>query len=299
LRLDLADEETYSLIFSSLKHPIRRRILRMLHDGELTFSQILETLSIDSGHLSYHLDSLGDLITRSQDGKYRLSSFGSAAVKLMSRVEEHRTPTNSRPASKIDATVKILAAILAAVLLLASIYSITLITQTSNPFLDLPARSFASSSSHPLTFNLTLVYGNSESRMSEPNGLILVTHKPTNTAIEWTRYPLALDLEFNETYNVNVTVHDPNNDVANAGPLLGDRGTIGVGLGAYMSQPGSYLIEIESAQADWLYGNITLHVYQESFQRPLFYYGLAGITTASLSTFIILSSWLWVKKKAS
>jgi DNA-binding transcriptional ArsR family regulator len=51
------DEETYSLIYSSLKHPIRRKILRMLEEQELTFSEILEALKIDSGHLSYHLEN--------------------------------------------------------------------------------------------------------------------------------------------------------------------------------------------------------------------------------------------------
>lgn len=44
---------------------------------------------MDSGHLSYHLESLGDLTTRFPDRKNRLSSFGMAAVKLISGVEEH------------------------------------------------------------------------------------------------------------------------------------------------------------------------------------------------------------------
>jgi len=33
---DNIEEETYSLIFTSLKHPIRRRILRMLADKTST-----------------------------------------------------------------------------------------------------------------------------------------------------------------------------------------------------------------------------------------------------------------------
>jgi predicted transcriptional regulator len=81
------DEETYSVIYSSLKHPIRRKILRMLNGQELTYSEMLETLAIDSGHLGYHLDNLGDLITHLPDGKYGLSTFGKAAVALMSGVE--------------------------------------------------------------------------------------------------------------------------------------------------------------------------------------------------------------------
>ncbi|TET26814.1 MAG: ArsR family transcriptional regulator, partial [Candidatus Bathyarchaeum sp.] len=84
---DNLEEETYSLIFTSLKHPIRRRILRMLADKPLTYSEILETLNIDSGHLSYHLENLGDLTVHANNGHYKLSSFGVAAVKLMGGVE--------------------------------------------------------------------------------------------------------------------------------------------------------------------------------------------------------------------
>ncbi len=82
------EEETYSLIFRSLKHPIRRKILRILVDKELAFSEILNILSIDSGHLSYHIENLGGLVKRSVNGKYGLSSVGVAAVDLMSGVEE-------------------------------------------------------------------------------------------------------------------------------------------------------------------------------------------------------------------
>lgn len=82
------EEETYSLIFKSLKHPIRRKILRILVGKQLAFSEILGILSIDSGHLSYHIENLGDLVKHSANGKYELSSIGIAAVDLMSGVEE-------------------------------------------------------------------------------------------------------------------------------------------------------------------------------------------------------------------
>ena len=81
-------EETYSVIFSALKHPVRRRILRMLCVEELTYSQILSTLGIDSGHLNYHLENLGELLAKTEQGKYRLSAFGKATVELMTGVEE-------------------------------------------------------------------------------------------------------------------------------------------------------------------------------------------------------------------
>lgn len=81
------EEETYSLIFSSLKHPIRRKVFRLLSDGPKTFTEILERINVDSSHLSYHLDSLKELVKK-ENGKYALSDFGRAATSLMSVVEE-------------------------------------------------------------------------------------------------------------------------------------------------------------------------------------------------------------------
>jgi DNA-binding transcriptional ArsR family regulator len=81
-------EETYSTMFTSLKHPARRKILRMLAEKPKNFSRILEELGISSSHLTYHLENLGELVTKMDDGKYRLSTFGRAAVLTMKGVEE-------------------------------------------------------------------------------------------------------------------------------------------------------------------------------------------------------------------
>ncbi|MBT8171841.1 winged helix-turn-helix domain-containing protein, partial [Candidatus Bathyarchaeota archaeon] len=81
-------EETYSIMFSSLKHPARRKILRMLAEKPKNFSRILDELGISSSHLTYHLENLGELVTKMADGKYRLSTFGKAAVLTMKGVEE-------------------------------------------------------------------------------------------------------------------------------------------------------------------------------------------------------------------
>lgn len=83
-----AEEETYSIIFTALRHPVRRRILRMLSSRSQNFSQMLGTLRMSSSHLTYHLDSLGDLVFKGEDGVYRLSVFGEAAVSMMYQVEE-------------------------------------------------------------------------------------------------------------------------------------------------------------------------------------------------------------------
>lgn len=83
-----SEEETYSLMFSSLRHPARRKILRMLSEKAMTFSQMLEELAIPSSHLTYHLENLGDLLVKEKDGKYKLSSFGRASVSMMKGAEE-------------------------------------------------------------------------------------------------------------------------------------------------------------------------------------------------------------------
>jgi DNA-binding transcriptional ArsR family regulator len=81
-------EETYSAMFSSLRHPARRKILRMLSEREMTFSQMLEELEIPGSHLTYHLENLGELVVKMDDGKYKLSGVGEAACSIMRGAEE-------------------------------------------------------------------------------------------------------------------------------------------------------------------------------------------------------------------
>ncbi len=122
------EEETYSLIYTSLKHPLRRKILRMLKDRPLTFSEILQTVRIDSGHLSYHLENLGDLITHSSDGKYQLSALGVAAVKLMGGVEEHSHELPKQKPRLNGLFAKVYPLMLSCALIIAGVYFVTYTT---------------------------------------------------------------------------------------------------------------------------------------------------------------------------
>jgi DNA-binding transcriptional ArsR family regulator len=115
-----SEEEIYSIMFSSLKHPARRKILRMLSTKAMTFSQLLEELGVSSSHLTYHLENLGELVTKTESGEYRLSTFGAASVETMKIVEEapavrskHGLPLSLRWRS-------LLAMLVIAVVLLAS-----------------------------------------------------------------------------------------------------------------------------------------------------------------------------------
>jgi len=82
------EEDVYSTVFSVLKHPVRRRILRMLSAKPQTYTEILRALNVETGYLNYHLENMRDLVTKDEEGRYSLSVFGEAAVNLITRVEE-------------------------------------------------------------------------------------------------------------------------------------------------------------------------------------------------------------------
>jgi len=83
-----SEDTIYSTMFSSLKHPVRRKILRMLSDKTTSFSEMLNELGVSSSHLTYHLESLGELLSKTDAGDYKLSTFGEAAVNTMRIVED-------------------------------------------------------------------------------------------------------------------------------------------------------------------------------------------------------------------
>jgi hypothetical protein len=60
----------------------------MLAEKQMTFSQMLEALGVSSSHLTYRLENLGELLSKEENGKYRLSTFGEASVSTMKIVEE-------------------------------------------------------------------------------------------------------------------------------------------------------------------------------------------------------------------
>ena len=85
---DSHEDEIYSTMFSSLKHPVRRKILRMLGSKPMTFMEMVEELGVSTPHLTYHLENLGELVSKMDNGQYKLSSFGLATVNAMKGVEE-------------------------------------------------------------------------------------------------------------------------------------------------------------------------------------------------------------------
>jgi hypothetical protein len=82
------EDEIYSTMFASLKHPVRRKILRMLANKPMTFMDMVEELGISTPNLTYHLESLGELVSKMDNDKYKLSAFGLATINAMKGIEE-------------------------------------------------------------------------------------------------------------------------------------------------------------------------------------------------------------------
>jgi DNA-binding transcriptional ArsR family regulator len=135
-----SEEDSYSMIFTSLKHPIRRKILRILSSEAQSFSALQKEFKIESSHLTYHIDGLGNLLYKTEDGKYALSSLGEAAVSMMGNVEEPsttshfpfthaRSSTNeTRVASRaVSIALGIICIVLAATLVGAFIYYVPVV----------------------------------------------------------------------------------------------------------------------------------------------------------------------------
>jgi hypothetical protein len=113
-------EDKYSTMFSSLKHPARRKILKMLSEKSMTFSEMLEKLEIPGSHLTYHLETLDEFLVKMDDGKYNLSSFGKASVSMMKGAEE--VPSKTKKVSPLSLKRKaVFAVLLISLVLLASL----------------------------------------------------------------------------------------------------------------------------------------------------------------------------------
>jgi hypothetical protein len=311
------NEETYSLIYSSLKHPIRRKILRMLAAQELTYSEILEALAIDSGHLGYHLDNLGDLVTHLPDGKYGLSSFGKAAVTLMSGVEEPTKNTKSKRAR----TLKLLSIGLAAILLIMSLYAVTFTTSTQSIFngqLTYGISPLEHGENVRFTINVTnspILIIDEYTYVIQANGLFnvsiythnsfdpnihVVDEKYGNSLDVITKYKISLDIVGNQTvFPMSFQIFDKTGKALS--PIqnkTSENNVMKVVLGE-INQLGAYRVEESYTGSEPLKYISHITVLREQTQKPMFYYGLVGLVVSILFLIITLAVWSKTTKTKS
>jgi hypothetical protein len=303
---DNIEEETYSLIYTSLKHPIRRRILRMLSQKSLTFSEILDILKIDSGHLSYHLESLGDLITHTKDGKYILSSFGVAAMKLMGGVEEnYPSPQSTKHRHRISQTIsKLFSFILVASLIAASIHLVTYTTPMSTATLNQdrinPMRARMTPIGN-LVFSRTLyAYG--------PEAYTFEVQPPSNTVTSQAIGSLWLDFKLNTTSPTNglpipwpygfpneleVDVYTPTENKS-LGKLDWTYGKLDHFTSPIVkaNQLGTYQFVIKNNDSIEWTGTLRPYVEWRIKDNPYFLYGIIGLAISIGYIVIVLSIFL-------
>jgi hypothetical protein len=92
----------------------------MLSEKPTSFSELLEAIEVSSSHLTYHLESLGELVSKTDAGEYKLSTFGEAAVNTM-RIVEDAPGVQSRNGKFISIRWKpILAGLIIGIVLLGS-----------------------------------------------------------------------------------------------------------------------------------------------------------------------------------
>jgi DNA-binding transcriptional ArsR family regulator len=76
-------------LFDILAHPVRIRILKMLQQNPMSFSELKRALGIESsGHLQYHLEKLCDLVKQDAYGKYIMSDDAKEVMRFTEIVEQ-------------------------------------------------------------------------------------------------------------------------------------------------------------------------------------------------------------------
>jgi len=82
------NDENISQILLILSHKIRRDILLiLLEKKELSFSELMTILEIDTGRMSFHLRNLKLFLDQTPTGKYKLNRFGQKALGILKDIE--------------------------------------------------------------------------------------------------------------------------------------------------------------------------------------------------------------------
>jgi len=297
------EEETYSLILTALKHPLRRKIIRMLSNKPLSFSEILESLAIDSGHLNYHIKNLGDIVTRIKDGKYALSSIGLAAVELVSKVEEQDTLT--KRTKRINKLAVIFSVIFAVALLTATVYALTFTTQEQIDLFKadqetegIPIRiQLGQAFSYNITINQVIgsYYGYSI-RQQQTSVDIPQTR---NDVYKWTRCFSDTLLQCNGTFDILIAIYDPYGNTVNSWREGGITISTDIPLSFEFIKFGTYTLQIENLSGEEFKSVLVPQGIYIVYERPLFNYGIVGLIILLLYPVLFVLSWNWTKKLQS
>ncbi|MCW4000068.1 MAG: winged helix-turn-helix domain-containing protein [Candidatus Bathyarchaeota archaeon] len=80
------------LLHKALKDEKRRKILSLLKEGSLSYTELMNELQIsNTGKLNYHLKALGDRVAKNGDGRYILTDKGKYAANLLCEIKEKKS----------------------------------------------------------------------------------------------------------------------------------------------------------------------------------------------------------------
>jgi len=108
----------------------------------MSYSEMLEVLGVSNSFLTYHLENLGELVGKMEDGRYRLSTFGEDAMATMTRVEDipvntsHQSP-QTKPKKIVWKSVPIALGLICIVLIAFSAYFAVAGISTQNSYNNL------------------------------------------------------------------------------------------------------------------------------------------------------------------
>lgn len=307
---ETVEEETYSLILTSLKHPLRRKILRMLSNRPFSFSEILESLAIDSGHLNYHLKNLGDLVTHTQNGNYALSTAGWAAVKLMGKVEEQEeTAKTNKRIRRTSKTAIIFSAIFAVCLLTAAIYALTYTIHDEHVLFTPPTNTVFPKSinlqpsdqyNYSISLHTLSITEDATSYSIGEHETVVKVPPPTNSIAQWKRYfsNTALWLAPNDTtVAVYVTVYDPNDKIVTQYRIdTVYTGASNILQGFEFSDFGTYTLQFENLGDAPVTAILMPCGGYTTYEKPLLNYGIGGLIMLLLYPILFFLSWKWTGK---
>lgn len=83
-----SNEKEYSL-FKALSHPTRSKIIEALYENvELSYTELLNILGVDTGKLNFHLKNMARLFENTEEGTYILTGEGKIAYNIIKETKK-------------------------------------------------------------------------------------------------------------------------------------------------------------------------------------------------------------------
>ncbi|HEV2390078.1 MAG TPA: winged helix-turn-helix domain-containing protein [Nitrososphaerales archaeon] len=263
------NEVNWSSLHKILSDTTRRSILELLAEKEaLGYTEIMTVLGVtNTGRLNYHLKVLGDLVSKDDQGRYRLTERGQLAVNLLKTFPE-RVPTENRRPSAL----KIVACVLMVLV------GIALLT---NPFL------YGNLGQHVLT--------TSSSWVSVQNQLIpqnmtvsltdwLIPQDPSTLNISWTATSPVHIYVLNATQYGSLLLQHPMPSIQPPSDLSSTgtdnfTGTPGAWVSQYYLQAGNVSVTLPNGTYYIFAGSSGQRVVLDTFEIPQYTQTVSGIST--------------------